>query len=137
MILMIFLFIFATLFCCMRRSINSKYRKFASPGPCFPIIGHCYKLMTKQFRKDPVNQIWKIYKKYQKKGILYFNLFGTDLLWIGDFETIKFIFSHPDGNGRMDEKLDRIGMSDRKVGCKQFPGVILSKGDTWQQQRRW
>lgn len=46
-----------------------------------------------------------MYKKYQRHGMLYFKQFGIDTLWIGDFDTVKYIFNHADGNGRLSKSV--------------------------------
>ena len=70
-----------------------------------PVLGHTYKMGTEKFKEDPVHEIWRMYKKYQKNGMLYFNQFGIDTLWVGDFNTIKYIFNHVDGNGRLSSSI--------------------------------
>ena len=116
--------------------ISWKYQAFASPGLCLPLLGHSYKFTTKRFRSDPVNEIWRIYRKYQKEGTMYFKMFNQDTVWVGDFYIIKYIFNHSHGNGRFDEKINDIGKKDRKVQGSKFPGIVFSVGETWKQQRR-
>ena len=62
-------------------------------------------MRTKEFKEDPVHEIWRMYKKYQKHGMLYFKQFGIDTLWVGDFDTVKYIFNHADGNGRVSSSI--------------------------------
>ena len=116
--------------------ISRKCQAFASPGLRLPLLGHSYKFTTKRFRSDPVNEIWRIYRKYQKEGTMYFKMFNQDTVWVGDFYIIKYIFNHSHGNGRFDEKINDIGKKDRKVHGSQFPGIVFSVGETWKQQRR-
>ena len=128
----------AILFFYFRYFLNSKYKHFGSPGPCLPLIGHSYVMMTKEAKKDPAQRIWSLYKKHQKHGMLYFKSIGMNQLLIGDFETIKYIFNHSDGNGRINDQISRFTKITRKVQkCKDFPGLIMSEGETWKQQRRF
>ena len=136
MIVSILTFLTLLLLSYMFSKINWKYQGFASPGLCLPLLGHSYKFTTKRFRSDPVNEIWRIYRKYQKEGIMYFKMFNQDTVWVGDFNIVKYIFNHSHGNGRFDEKMDDIGKKDRKVHGSQFPGIVFSVGETWKQQRR-
>ena len=92
---------------------NSKYKQFSSPGPCVPILGHTYKMMTEKFRRDPIHELWNIYKEHQRNGMMYFNTFGYENLYIGDFEAVKRIFNHADGNGRFDHALEEWGKLTR------------------------
>ena len=128
----------AILFFYFRYFLNSKYKHFGSPGPCLPLIGHSYVMMTKEAKKDPAQRIWSLYKKHQKHGMLYFKSIGLNQLLIGDFEAIKYIFNHSDGNGRINDQISRFTKITRKVQkCKDFPGLIMSEGETWKQQRRF
>ena len=54
----------AILFFYFRYFLNSKYKHFGSPGPCLPLIGHSYVMMTKEAKKDPAQRIWSLYKKH-------------------------------------------------------------------------
>ena len=128
----------AILFFYFRYFLSSKYKHFGSPGPCLPLIGHSYVMMTKEAKKDPAQRIWNLYKKHQKHGMLYFKSIGLNQLLIGDFEAIKYIFNHSDGNGRINDQISRFTKITRKVQkCKDFPGLIMSEGETWKQQRRF
>ena len=128
----------AILFLYFRYFLNSKYKHFGSPGPCLPLIGHAYVMMTKEAKKDPAQRIWSLYKKHQKHGMLYFKSIGLNQLLIGDFEAIKYIFNHSDGNGRLNDQVSRFTKITRKVQkCKDFPGLIMSEGEAWKQQRRF
>ena len=81
-------------------SKDSKYKNLPTVGIDLPLIGHAYRLGTKEFKQDPFNEIWRIYKKYQKNGMVFLNTFGTKQVWIGDFNAVKYVFNHQDGNGR-------------------------------------
>ena len=119
------------------KTVNWKYKDFSSPGLCLPFFGHSYKFCSKTFKADPVNEAWKMYKKYQRGGMMYFKMFSQDVVWVGDFDTLKYIFNHPDGNGRLDANMEMMKKKERKVTCAHFPGVVFSSGETWKQQRRF
>ena len=120
-----------------QRWYRSKYRHLASPGPSLPIIGHAYKMRTQEFKQDPVHEIWRMYKQYQKNGMMYFKQFGINTLWVGDFDTVKQIFNHADGNGRVTNNVKPFFKASRKLEGDQIPGVLFSSRETWQQQRRF
>ena len=73
-----------------------RYWKLPSPGPCLPVLGHAYEVMTEAARKDPVNTIWSLYKKHSVKGMMWLRVFNFDNVYVGDFDTLKYIFNHPD-----------------------------------------
>ena len=101
MIVLISFIVLLLIFFLSNKFFNNKYKNFSSPGISFPIIGHAYKLATNEFKQDTFHSITKLYRKHQRNGMMYINIFGRDELWIGDFKTIKYIFNHPDGNGRV------------------------------------
>ena len=74
----------------------SKHGSLPSPGFPLPVVGHIYKLVTEEAKNDPVNFMWNLYKKYQRGGILYLRLFTINSVYVGDFDTLKYIFNHPD-----------------------------------------
>jgi len=116
-------------------SKDSKYKNLPTVGINLPLIGHAYRLGTKEFKQDPFNEIWRIYKKYQKNGMVFLNTFGTKQVWIGDFNAVKYVFNHQDGNGR---GFHNFLKETRKVeDCDLFPGIIVSQKDPWMQQRRF
>ena len=75
---------------------NRSFFRLSSPGLCLPVIGHAYKLMIGDGTKDQVNYIWNQYKKKNVNGILWLRSFRVDSVFIGDFETLKYVFNHPD-----------------------------------------
>ena len=119
------------------RSSKSKYRNLKSPGISLPIIGHSYKLFSNDGIKDPTKTIWEIYKKYNRNGILYMNTFSIDSVWVGDLETLKYIFSHTSSIPRLNKNLVNLGLGPRKISGYEMTGVLLSAGDIWHQQRRF
>ena len=119
------------------RSSKSKYRNLKSPGISLPIIGHSYKLFSNDGIKDPTKTIWEIYKKYNRNGILYMNTFSIDSVWVGDLETLKYVFSHTSSIPRLNRNLVNLGLGPRKISGDEMTGVLLSAGYIWHQQRRF
>lgn len=106
------LFVLTTLYC--YKKSKWKYRNLPSPGLCLPIIGHSYKIMNRKVRKDRVNGIWEIFRKYQRNGILYINTFSINCLWIGDFQTLKYVFNLPEvQNRKISEKFMKMTLQTR------------------------
>ena len=117
------------------RSRNSKYNNLPSPGPNLPVIGHSYKFAS--ITDDPITGIWKIYKKYNKNGLLHVNIFSQNCVWVGDYDTIKYIFNQPESLGRMTHNMSKFALPTRKVSGDVMPGVLMSDGQLWTQQRRF
>ena len=90
-----------------------KYRNLPSPGLCLPVIGHSYTMMNKSLLKDLTNGIWGIYGRYQRNGILYMNTFSIDSLWIGDFETLKYVFNLPEVQKRLNDGIMKLALRTR------------------------
>merc|ERR1712241_1049472 len=119
---------------------TKKYSALPSPGLAIPLIGHVYKLFTAGAQKDPVNFLWNLYKKYQRNGLMHLNSFTLNLVFVGDFETLKYLFNHPDVQLRFTKEggMRNASVEERKVkSTEHFPGVILSEGKTWVEQRRF
>merc|ERR1719350_657954 len=116
---------------------NKKYLYLPSPGLCLPIVGHVYKLTTEEGKRDPVNFLWKLYKKYQRNGMMHLRSFTLDLVFVGDFDTLKFIYNHPDCQERVNDIFEEPTKEDRMIKGKEIPGVILSEGKNWTDQRRF
>ena len=107
---------------------SNKYSSLPSPSLALPVVGHVYKLFSAEAQKDPINFLWKLYKKYQKNGLMHFNSFNINLVFVGDFETLKFLFNHPDVQLRfVSEAMRKISNEERKVKNKvHFPGKVVS-----------
>jgi len=116
---------------------NKKYLCLPSPGLCLPIVGHVYKLACEEGKRDPVNFLWNLYKKHQKNGLMHLRSFSLDLVFVGDFDTLKFIFNHPDCQERVNDIFEEPTKEDRMIIGKEIGGVILSEGKTWSDQRRF
>ena len=108
---------------------TKKYNALPSPGLALPLIGHVYKLFTAEAQKDPVNFLWNLYKKYQRNGLMHLNSFTLNLVFVGDFETLKYLFNHPDVQLRFTKEggMRNASVEERKVkSTEHFPGKISS-----------
>ena len=116
---------------------RSKYKHFASPGLCLPVIGHSHKLFS--VSKDLVNGTWDLYRKYSRDGMLYVQAFREPQVWVGDHQLLKTIFNHHDSSGRSSDTLKktRFIQMTRKVSGDNIPGLVMSEGELWHQQRRF
>ena len=101
-----------------------KYSSLPSPGLALPLVGHVYKLFSAEAQKDPINFVWNLYKKYQRNGLMHLKSFSLNLVFVGDFETLKYLFNHPDVQLRfVNEVMRNISCEERKVKNKEhFPG---------------
>ena len=92
-----------------------KYKNLPSPGLALPVIGHSYKMMNRTVLKDLTNGIWEIYRKYQRNGLLYINTLSLNCLWIGDFDTLKHVFSLPEVQKRLDDNMTKLALRSRYI----------------------
>ena len=116
---------------------TKKYRSLPSPGLALPLVGHVYKLFTAEAQKDPINFLWKLYKKHQRNGLMHLNSFGMNLVFVGDFETLKYLFNHPDVQLRFpNEAMRNTSSEERKVKKKEnFPGKNIKSNENIQTTR--
>lgn len=115
-----------------------KYYQLPSPGLQLPIIGHLYLLMGGKAAEDPVNAMWDLYKKYQKNGMMFLRLFKMNMMLVGDYDTLKEIYNNPNVQGRLaGTGMEWQTREERMLKSKEIPGVILSEGRTWVEQRRF
>jgi len=112
---------------------NRKWFMLPSPGLCLPVVGHSYK-MTK-FGADPVGSMWAWYKKYQKEGMIWVRTLNLNMMFVGDFETLKYLYQHPDMQSRYEMDTMREERMIKPQG--PIPGVIFSNGEAWVEQRRF
>lgn len=134
---------------------TKKYNSLPSPGLALPLVGHVYKLYSAEAQRDPVNFLWKLYRKYQRNGLVYLKFCTINVVFVGDFETVKYLFNHPDVQLRSTEALKKSSMEERQVKTMQHvpgkrfatynstifyilsSGVFISEGKTWVEQRRF
>jgi len=118
---------------------NRKWFILPNPGPCLPLFGHFFKLLAiKEFETDPVRAMWNMWKKNQQGGMFWMRTFSMNLVFVGDHDTLHYLFNHPDVQGRFDPKFSSVLKMERELREDQVAaGVILSEGKTWQEQRRF
>ena len=119
------------------KTVTSRFKHLASPGPCLPILGHVHKLLKKDVVDDPVKGMWNLWRENNKNGILYLQAFGLDQIFVGDYETLKQIFSTNEATGRQSKDVLKMIVKMRKVKGPDVPGVLLSEGNMWHQTRRF
>ena len=91
---------------------------------------------------DPVNAAWDLYKKFSLKGFLFIKVFHFRIVLVGDFDTLRFLFNHPDVQARTDvnfhtDTLTKMMKEDRGSPSGPMEGVLLSQGKMWADQRRF
>ena len=70
--------------------------------------------------------------------MMYIKTLSLNSIWIGDFDTIKYLFNSNEVTGRLNSKM--LELARLTTGVKwepEIPGVLLSNGQVWQQQRRF
>ena len=85
--------------------------------------------------------MWDLYKKFSCKGLLFTKVFNFNSL-VGDFNTFKYIFTHPDIQDRTGSNFHTdtvIRMIKEELGIPAGPleGLIYSQGKVWAEQSRF
>merc|ERR1712212_90334 len=94
---------------------------------------HCMRMLA-----DPINGLWEMFRKHQRNGVMWTRNFNMDILWIGDFETLHFLFNHPQVHDRFSPRFHGSNEMERKLKPGQdVPGVLMSEGRIWVEQRRF
>jgi len=88
-------------------------------------------------KDDAGNGFWEMYKKYNKNGIMYLNLFNLKMIFVGDLKIVKYLFNLPEVTARTSQAMLDMGLPIRKVKGPEMPGILMSEGDMWVQQRRF
>ena len=79
-----------------------------------------------------------MYKKHQRNGLMWTRNFNMDILWVGDFDTLHYLFNHAQVQNRMNPKLQTSNRLERRLRPgEDIPGVLQSEGKTWIEQRRF
>ena len=103
-----------------------RYLSLPSPGLPLPVIGHIHLLLCQESKNDPVNFLWKLWKKHQRGGVMYLKSFSLNLVFVGEHDTLKYMYNHPEIQLRMtNTTMDQLTKEDRKIKSKEIPGVIL------------
>ena len=117
---------------------DRRFHLLPSPGPCLPLLGHFHLLIANKGTADPVNRLWSLYKKHNKSGLLRIRVLNLELVYIGDLKTLKEVYNHPDVQGRLLPQMFEIIQENRGVQASSLiPGVVLSEGKGWVEQRRF
>ena len=53
-------------------------------------------MLSSEGQKDPVNFLWNLWRKHNQHGMLYLKMLKLNLMFVGDYETIKYIYNHQD-----------------------------------------
>ena len=57
---------------------------------------------------------------------MHMNTFGLNVVFIGDYETLKHVYNHPDVQDRLTGTgLEELPREEKRVKCKDFPGTDI------------
>ena len=123
-----------------KKTYKNAWSHLPSPGLPLPFLGHLRILLINP--KDPVNAAWDLYKKFSQNGLLFTKAFYFRTVLVGDFDTLKFLFNHPDVQARTGanfhtDTLTKMMKEDRGSPSGPMEGVLLSQGKMWADQRRF
>ena len=88
-------------------------------------------------KEDAGKCFWDMYKKYNQNGMMYLNLFNIKMIFVGDLKTVKYLFNLPEVTARTSQAMLDMGLPIRKVKGPEMPGILMSEGEMWVQQRRF
>jgi len=88
-------------------------------------------------KEDAGKCFWDMYKKYNQNGMMYLNLFNIKMIFVGDLKTVKYLFNLPEVTARTSQAMLDMGLPIRKVKGPEMPGILMSEGEIWVQQRRF
>ena len=95
-------------------SSNLPWTRLPNPGICFPFFGHLQKFFTKEMVDNPIKGLCDMYRKHQRNGVVWRRNFNMDILWVGDFDTLHYLFNHPQVQSRMNPKLQTSNRLERR-----------------------
>jgi len=116
---------------------NLAWYRLPNPGICLPFLGHIHKFFTKGMLEDPINGLLVMFRKHQRNGVMWTRSFNLDILWVGDFETLRYVFNHPQIQDRNGKFHATVEMERNLKTGQDIPGVLISEGRTWLEQRRF
>ena len=122
-----------------KKTYRNAWSHLPSPGYPLPFLGHLDVLFN---TTDPVNYMWGLYNKFSQKGLLYTKILNLNTVLVGDFDTLKYLFNHPDVQNRMGndfhtDPVTRLLKEERGGPVGPVEGVISSQGKVWAEQRRF
>ena len=124
-----------------KKTYKNPWSHLPSPGIQLPFFGHLRVLLTDS--NDPINYGWNLYKRYSKDGILFNTVFNFNTLIVGDFDSLKYLFNHPDVQERNSSNFHTDTFTKLVKEERDLPpsgpleGVIFSQGSVWAEQRRF
>ena len=72
---------------------------------------------------DQVGAMWRLYRQHQRDGLMHMNVFGLNTVLIGDFDTLKQVFSLSETTNRLTGTgMEALGREDRRIKGKHHPG---------------
>jgi len=118
---------------------NRKWAQLPSPGFCFPLIGHLHLVLNRDFTADPVNALWKLYQQKQQAGMLWMRALNVNTLFVGDYQLVRHLFNLPEMQLRDNTEGFKFLIREERdvVHNADIPGVLISNGATWSEQRRF
>ena len=67
--------------------------------------------------------MWRLYRQHQRDGLLHMNMFGLNTVLIGDFDTLKQVFSLSETTNRLTGTgIEDLGREDRRIKGEHYPG---------------
>ena len=124
----------------VKKTHKNAWSHLPSPGLPLPFLDHLRMILINP--NDPVNAAWDLYKKFSQKGLLFTKVFNFQTVLVGDFDTLKFLFNHPDVQARADanfhtDTVTKMMKEERGSPSGPMEGVLLSQGKIWADQRRF
>ena len=72
---------------------------------------------------DQMGAMWRLYRQHQRDGLMHVNMFGLNTVLIGDFDTLKQVFSLSETTNRLTGTgMEDLGREDRRIKGKHHPG---------------
>ena len=86
--------------------------------------------------------MWGLYNKFSQKGLLLVQIFNLNTVLVGDFDTLKYLFNHPDvqnrtGNDFHTDPVTKLLKEERGGLPGPVEGLVISQGSVWAEQRRF
>ena len=67
--------------------------------------------------------MWRLYRQHQRDGLMHMNVFGLNTVLIGDFDTLKQVFSLNETTNRLTGTgTEALGREDRRIKGEHYPG---------------